>query len=245
MPEFDTLFWVMGAMSLAAGLMRGFAGFGSALMLSPLLSLYYGPVAAVLIIGIMEIAVSVQLLPRAVKEAQWPLVVPVTGSAILFMPLGVWLLSVLDGQLISTFIAVIVLMFVVALASGWRYSGNQPLPATLGVGAICGTLISSTSIGGPPFLIYMMAGKQTAQQVRANIIIFFAVLEIIIPFMLWAGGQFDWGLFIQGAFYCPTYLLGAWIGSRLFRESSEKIYRRIALMILSVIAIYGLVTPLL
>ena len=81
MPEFDTLFWVMGAMSLGAGLMRGFAGFGSALMLSPLLSLYYGPVAAVLIIGIMEIAVSIQLLPRAVKEAQWPLVVPVTGAA--------------------------------------------------------------------------------------------------------------------------------------------------------------------
>lgn len=245
MPDFDTLFWVMGAMSLGAGLMRGFAGFGSALMLSPLLSLYYGPVAAVLIIGIMEIAVSVQLLPRAVKEAQWPLVIPVTASAIVFMPLGVWLLSVLDAQVLATIIAFIVLIFVAVLASGWRYSGAQPLPATIGIGAVCGTLISSTSIGGPPFLIYMMAGKQTAQQVRANIIIFFAVLELIIPFMLWAGGQFDWGLFIQGAFYCPTYLLGAWLGSRMFRESSETLYRRIALIILSIIAIYGLVTPLL
>jgi uncharacterized membrane protein YfcA len=245
MPEFDTLFWAMGAMSLAAGLMRGFAGFGSALMLSPLLSLYYGPVAAVLIIGIMEIAVSVQLLPRAVKEAQWPLVIPVTASAIVFMPLGVWLLTVLDGQVLATIIAIIVLIFVFVLASGWRYSGAQPLPATLGIGAVCGTLISSTSIGGPPFLIYMMAGKQTAKQVRANIIIFFAVLELIIPFMLWAGGKFEWGLIIQGAFYCPTYLLGAWLGSRMFRESSETLYRRIALIILSVVAIYGLVTPLL
>lgn len=245
MPEFDTLFWVMGAMSLGAGLMRGFAGFGSALMLSPLLSLHYGPVAAVLIIGIMEIAVSVQLLPRAVKEAQWPLVIPMTGSAILFMPLGVWLLTVLDGQFISTTIAIIVLVFVLVLASGWRYAGGQPLPATLGIGAICGTLISSTSIGGPPFLIYMMAGKQTALQVRANIIVFFAVLEVIIPFMLWAGGKFDWGLFTQGAFYCPTYLLGAWLGSRMFRASSEALYRRIALIILSIIAIYGLLAPLL
>lgn len=245
MPEFDTLFWAMGAMSLAAGLMRGFAGFGSALMLSPLLSLYYGPVAAVLIIGIMEIAVSIQLLPRALREAQRPVVVPVTAAAVLMMPLGVVILNVVDGQTIATIIALIVLAFVAVLASGWRYAGAQRLPYSLGVGAVSGVLISSTSIGGPPFLIYMMAGQQTAQQVRANIIVFFAVLELIIPFVLWAGGKFDWGLFIQGGFYCPTYMLGAWIGSRLFRESSETLYRRIALVILTAVAAYGLIVPLL
>lgn len=245
MPEFDTLFWVMGAMSLAAGLMRGFAGFGSALMLSPLLSLHYGPVAAVLIIGIMEIAVSIQLVPRAMKDAEWPFVIPVTGAAILGMPLGVWALNVIDPRAIATFISLLVLGFVVVLASGWRYSGRQRLPVTLGIGGVCGALISSTSVGGPPILIYMMAGHQTAKQVRANIIIFFAVLEAIIPFVLWAGGKFDWGLFIQGGFYCPTYMLGAWLGSRMFRESSEILYRRIALVILTVIAAYGLITPLL
>ena len=199
MPELDALFWIMAGFAAMAGLMRGFAGFGSAMVLSPLLAHFYSPATAVLAIAVMEVAVSVQLVPKALPDVQWRFVGPVTLAALLGMPLGIWALVAVDPEIIARFVAGLVLAFVLVLASGWRYSGRQRLPVTLGIGGICGALISSTSVGGPPILIYMMAGHQTAKQVRANIIIFFAVLEAIIPFVLWAGGKFDWGLFIQGA----------------------------------------------
>jgi len=240
MPDFDTLFWVMVAMSFGAGLMRGFAGFGSAMMLSPILSLYMGPAAAVLIIAVMEVAVSVQLVPKTVRDVNWSLLLPVVIPALICMPLGVWLLYVVDGGLLSNAIAVIVLGFVIVLASGWRYHGRRYLPVTIGIGGLCGTLISSTSVGGPPFLLYMMAGQESARQVRANIITFFAILEVVTPVMLWFGGKFVMGFFVMGLFLCPPYLIGAWAGSRLFRESSEKLYRRVALALLTCVALYGL-----
>ncbi|WP_416898026.1 MAG: sulfite exporter TauE/SafE family protein [Minwuia sp.] len=245
MPEIDTLFVVMAAAAFGAGLMRGFAGFGSAMVMSPLLSLYYGPVAAVMAIAIMEVVVSVQLVPKVLKHVEWPLLLPATLAAFVGMPLGVWALVAIDGQAIALFISGLVLLFVLVLASGWRYSGNRPLPATLGIGTLCGALITSTSVGGPPLLIYMMAGQSAAQQVRANIIVFFAILEVITPFALWIGGRFDAAHLVMGALFCPTYLVGAWIGTRLFRQSSEALYRRVALILLSLIAVYGLAAPLL
>ncbi len=241
-PEFDTLFWVMGAMSFAAGLMRGFAGFGSAMMLSPLFALYLGPAAAVLIIAIMEIAVSVQLVPKTVKDVNWGLLLPIVIPALICMPLGVYALTVIDGDIIAKFIAAIVLVFVLVLASGWRYTRRRYMPVTIGIGGICGVLISSTSVGGPPFLLYMVAGQESAKEVRANIISFFAILEVVTPLMLWLGGAFVMDFFVLGLFFCPPYLIGAWVGARLFRESSELLYRRVALALLTCVALYGLLS---
>jgi len=38
----------------------------------------------------------------------------------------------------------------------------------------------------------------------------------------------------------PVFMIGAWIGGRLFRQSSEALYRRVALLILMAIGIFGI-----
>lgn len=240
MPELDALFWIMTGFAAMAGLMRGFAGFGSAMVLSPLLSHYYSPAAAVLAIAVMEIAVSVQLIPRALPDVQWRFVGPATVAALAGMPLGIWALVAVDPDLIARFVAGVVLAFVLVLASGWRYGGPKRLPVTAAVGLSSGALLTSTSVGGPPVLIYMMAGDDPARRVRANIILYFAMLEVIAPFALWLGGAFVTEYAVLGALFCPAYMAGAWLGGRLFRESSERLYRRVALVFLSAIAVYGL-----
>ncbi|PJK31316.1 sulfite exporter TauE/SafE family protein [Minwuia thermotolerans] len=240
MPEFDALFWIMAGFAAMAGLMRGFAGFGSAMVLSPLLAHFYGPATAVLAIAVMEVAVSVQLVPRALPDVQWRFVGPVTLAALVGMPLGIWALVTVEPEIIARFVAGLVLLFVLVLAVGWRYRGPKRLPVTIGVGAASGALLTSTSVGGPPVLIYMMAGDDPARRVRANIIVYFAILEAITPFALWLGGAFIAEYAVLGALLCPPYLAGAWLGGRLFRQSSERLYRRVAMVFLSAIALYGL-----
>lgn len=240
MPEFDLLFWIMAGFAAMAGLMRGFAGFGSAMVLSPLLSLYYSPATAVLAIALMEVVVSIQLIPRALPDVQWRFIGVASAAALVGMPLGVWALLVVDASLLAKFVAAVVLVFVLILASGWRYRGPKRPPVTAGVGAAAGALLTSTSVGGPPMLIYMMAGQDDARAVRANIIMFFAIAEFVTPFALWLGGAFVAKYLVLGALLCPPYLIGAWAGGRLFRASTERVYRRVALVFLGAIAIYGL-----
>ncbi|MDH5749890.1 MAG: sulfite exporter TauE/SafE family protein, partial [Rhodospirillales bacterium] len=51
------------AVAAAAGLMRGFAGVGSGMLMAPIFAVLFGPVATVAIIICMEIIVTAQLLP--------------------------------------------------------------------------------------------------------------------------------------------------------------------------------------
>ncbi|MDZ7712915.1 MAG: hypothetical protein U5L06_07280 [Rhodovibrio sp.] len=52
------------------GIVRGFSGFGSAMLLVPSLSALYGPQVAIPMLGVMELAVGGQLLPRAIRSAE-------------------------------------------------------------------------------------------------------------------------------------------------------------------------------
>lgn len=238
--EMDVTFVVAVVLAAAAGLMRGFAGFGSAMVLSPILAIFYGPAQAVLMIAAMEIVVSVQLVPRALADVQWRFLMPLVAAALVGMPLGAWVLATADPELIARAIAGVVLAFVVVLAIGWRYQGPKRLVPTLGVGGAAGALLTSTSVGGPPVLLYMLSGQDPARTNRANIILFFALTELVTPLFLHLQGLFAWTTVLQALALCPAYLAGAWAGGRLFRASSEMLYRRVALVFLAAIAIYAL-----
>ena len=138
------------AVAGAAGLVRGFAGFGSGLMMVPVLALVFGPKAAVPIVVILEIAVSVQLLPRARGDVEWRFVGIMAAGAFLTMPLGVYFLASMDAELMSRLIAINVIVAVILLASGWRYNGPRPAWLTMIVGAISGVFVAATTLGIPP-----------------------------------------------------------------------------------------------
>jgi len=129
------------AVAVAAGLMRGFAGVGSGMFMAPFFAVLYGPVATVGIIILMEIVVTAQLLPGTYRDINWRVIGPMGAMAALFMPLGTWVLVSNDPDLIARITAGVVLVSALVLLTGWRYTGNKPLPATMGVGALSGTLM--------------------------------------------------------------------------------------------------------
>lgn len=52
----------------AAGLMRGFAGVGSGMLMAPFFVVLFGPVETVAMIIIMEVVVTAQLLPGVHRD---------------------------------------------------------------------------------------------------------------------------------------------------------------------------------
>lgn len=237
---FDHRFAIAAGVALAAGLMRGFSGFGSAMMLSPVYAILYGPAAMVAIITIMEMAISFQLAPSVRRNVQWDFVVPVSLAALVCMPAGLYLLTTLDPQLLTRGVAGVVLLFVLVMLSGWRYHGPKVLPITVVVGALSGVLLATTSMGGPLVLIYMLTGPDKAVTNRANIIFYFLIIESgLVALMLWLD-LFAPATAVRAFALVPVYLLGGWLGARGFRMSSEKLYRRVALAVLTAVALFGL-----
>ncbi len=233
------LFAALGV-AAAAGLMRGFAGVGSGMLMAPVFAILFGPVQTVAIIVLMEIVVTGQLLPGVRREIDWKLIAPMGVAAALLMPVGSWLLVSLDPDLIARGIALVVVAFSVVLMTGWRYEGGKKLWATLGVGAVSGVLMASTSLGNPPVMAYLLSGRDAAATNRANFTGYFAVTLVALIALMAATGLIDVDALLTAAILLPVFMAGAWAGSRLFRRSSEALYRRVALGILFCVGLYGL-----
>ena len=146
------LLWA-APVALMAGLMRGFAGFGSGMLMAPFFIHLFGPVSTIILITVLEMVVTVQLLPSVYRHIDWSLVLPMGTAAALAMPAGTTLLLTLNPRTVSICIGVIIILFCLALIKGWRYRGHRPWSLTAGIGALSGILMALTSLGNPPVVL--------------------------------------------------------------------------------------------
>jgi uncharacterized membrane protein YfcA len=215
-----------------AGLMRGYSGFGTAVLLAPAYSVLWGPRVGVPVMLAMELAVSLQLLPKAFGDADRRVMLPIGAAAVVCTPLGAFILLTADQDTLRRFIGGLVLVFGMLLMSGWRYRGSRPLPLNLAVGTAAGMLKGATGISGPPVILYLLSGPEEARRHRANLILFFALIAVISVIPPALGGLMGWGVAARVALLLPVLLLCVPIGARLFHVVPERFYRRLALVFL-------------
>jgi hypothetical protein len=136
MPEMINLFGLSVALDMqlvilfaivfVAGIIRGFLGFGSALLTVPALSMLYGPAQAVVIGVLIEIPTSLGLLPVAIRESERRTVWSMLLTFVVFVPVGALLLKAVDPELMKTVISFLVLAMVgiIALQDRAGYDRN-------------------------------------------------------------------------------------------------------------------------
>jgi uncharacterized membrane protein YfcA len=236
-----TALFIAIVISAAAGLMRGFAGMGSGMLMAPFFVYLFGPVQTVAIIIMMELVVTAQLMPSVFRDINWKVILPMGAVAALFMPVGSWLLVTTDPKIIGYAIAALVTVFSLVLLTGWRYQGRKPLPVTLGVGAISGVLMALTSLGNPPVMLYLLSSQDSAATNRANFTGYFAITLLALIAIMTVSGLITISEITTTLWLLPLFIFSAWIGSRLFRKANETLYRRIALGILLCAGVYGLI----
>ena len=220
-----------------AGVMRGFSGFGAALIVSPVLALIVGPRTAIPAILIVMTLTSIQLVPRAWKDTSWPTVLPLSAGATLGLPMGIWILIAVDPQIMRRAISAIVVVFAVLVLVGWRFRGKVGPLISGAVGVVSGLISGAAAAGGPPVVMFLLAGPESAARNRAAIILFFFLTQIAGIFIFWASGLLTYRALWVAVPMVPTMLIGTWIGERLFGKASDILYRRIALGILLAIGL--------
>lgn len=228
----DWRIWVAAAITAVAGIMRGYSGFGTAVLLAPAYSVLWGPRIGVPVMLLLELFVSMQLLPKALGHADRRVILPIGAAAVLFTPVGAFILLTADQDLLRRFIGGFVLVFGLLLMSGWRYHGSRPLPLNLAIGTTAGLLKGATGISGPPVILYLLAGPEEARRHRANLILFFATISVISVIPPALGGLMGWAVLAKLLLLLPVLLLCVPVGARLFHVIPEGWYRRLALIFL-------------
>lgn len=235
----DPRFPIAIGIAALAGLVRGFSGFGSALIYVPLISAVYGPRVAAPTLLLIDTISSLPFAIHAMPQCNWREVTPVTSAGAVALPLGVAALVYVDPLILRWFISALVLIAVTALAAGWRYRGRPTLAASLGVGVVAGFGGGAVQIGAPPLLVYWLGGQNSAATVRANIMVYFIMQGTLSVLAYIYGGLFTaQTLALSILFGVPFAVLLA-VGARWFHGTSDQLYRRVAYII---IAVSGLIS---
>lgn len=218
--------------TVVAGLMRGYAGFGTAVILAPIFATLWGTLEGVPVMLMMELLISAQLLPKAWHEADRRVVFPLGGAALLTMPLGTYALFALEQDTLRRLIGGVVLVFGFALMGGWRYHGSRPLWLNAAVGGVAGLLKGATGMSGPPVILYLLSGSEEARMHRANLIVFFAIIAIASVVGPFLAGLIDLRSLARLAVVLPVMLLSVPIGVRAFHVVPVRLYRPFAMAVL-------------
>jgi uncharacterized membrane protein YfcA len=217
----------------AGGLIRGFSGFGSALIHAPMLSWIWGPQVGVPVTALVEVGPVLLLAPTAFRESHartvWALGLP----AVVLMPLGALILVSVPPDDMRRAIAVIVLVLVAILWTGWRYRGPRGTGPAIGIGMLGGTLAGAAGVAGPPAILYMMASGDPPALIRANLIGYFAIILFGLVATFTYEGLIDVAIVWKVAVLTAPFVIGTWIGTKLFPLASERTFRNIALVMLA------------
>jgi uncharacterized protein len=235
--------WTVGWLGIAAavaGLVRGLSGFGSAMIFVPIASALTSPPTAIVLLFVTDTLLTLPMVARASRRCAWREVFPLAAGAACTAPVGVWLLVVVDPTLMRWVISSLILVLVAVLASGWRWRRRPNRPATVAVGGASGLTGGMTGLGGPPVILFWMAGDDQPATVRANIIVF---LTFTGAFNL--VGYVVSGLITEervglGLVLVPAYGLALLLGAWLFRFATPRFFRALAFGLCALAALSGL-----
>lgn len=224
----------------AAGLVRGFTGFGTALIFMPVAASVLDPAAAILVMVFTGMAVWPVLIPRAWGTANRGEVAAMGMAAILATPLGVALLTRVSEDAVRWALTAAATVTLAALVTGWRYRGEVGLPGKLGIGAAGGVLGGATGLAGPPVILFYLAGPESAARIRANTILFLCILDLSIAANLLVQTEIGgFGIWLGVALAVP-YVLTTALGQRLFDPAREGAYRLAAYALIGAAIVLGL-----
>jgi uncharacterized protein len=231
---------VAGAASLG-GFVRGFAGFGGALIFVPLATIAIEPALAILVICVLELPAALWLLRKLWSIVRLREILAIALGAMIGSPVGVQILLMLDSTTVRWIICGLVLLAAALLASGWRYRGTTPAAVSVLIGGVSGLAGSLAGVALPPVVLFWLSGRtEPAAVTRANILAYSVFLILVIVSAMSIRGLFTAEVISYSMIILPLFMGAAWVGERYFVGTSDRRYIHAALLICTAAAIAGL-----
>ena len=239
-----TDFFLILFVILISGFIRGFLGFGSGLITIPILSFLYSPVFAIVFNIIIEIPTTIYLTFIGAKTCKFKEISPMFFSMMLTIPIGTIFLISIDEQIIKIIMSILVIFFVILIASGWRLKSTITKYVLLISGIISGLMQGVTGMGGPSFATVLLSKDDKEEVIRGNILIMSAGIVISAVISMYYFNLFSLELLLTGIIAAPFYILASYTGSRFYNLSGKKYFRNIALFVLGLIGLATLIGAL-
>ena len=233
--------WFVIPIVMFAGIVRGYSGFGFAVIAVVGLNFFFEPQQSVAIVLTLDVLCSINLWKQAVKQADFPTLKKLIFGAILGIPIGYCILLAMPADILKLLICFGILALALLLFSNFQAFDADKTRSKIGFGLASGAGTASASIGGPMIVYYMLASNLSTQAQRATMILFFITSESLAVITLISGGLSDNTLPKAILILLIPTLLSVYIGQYLFNRKPPQSLKSFALPVMVIVALLGII----
>lgn len=216
-----------------ASVCQSVTGFGFALVMVPLITVVWAVKPGIAATVLLSLFGNLMLL----REVRGHVSVPrvgglLAGFAIGLVP-GVLIFENVDADTLRIGVGVIVLIATIAIYRSPEIDrGHDGLGLRMLSGAISGAIGSSTSLGGPPVVLYLVGRVREIDAFRATTLAYFVPSSVFIIASYAIVGQVTHDVLLMVAAAVPAVLIGNPVGGWLRSHLDAERFRVVVLAVL-------------
>ena len=223
-----------------ASVVRGFTGFGLALVAVPLLQFIMPVTDTAVFIAIINLTFSLLYYRRSrtvIKGQPLGRMALCTGIVV---SSGTFVLKFVNPAYIQLVWGLLIIFIVIALAGGVSFSIRSDASAMTMSGLFGGLLAGATGITGPPVAVILSAQKTPKEKFNAIISVFilFAVSYALVFYLI--SGLIAWETALLALCSVPALLAGLRTGDVLVARISQKTFTSVIYIVLLIMGIITL-----
>jgi len=197
------------------------------------------PVQVIAKVLVIECIAATCLVWRVRREIDWRLSLPLTLPTLLSMPIGYWLLTHTDPELMRRLISFAIFISCALMLTQWRYHTRLTQPYLIAVGLVGGVIIGASFVALVVVAVILM-GPYNRNEARTLFLFWGFAMSVWYVVLSVISGQTGLQSVASAMPAAASYFLGSWIGANWFGHSTETGYRRYALILLTVLALIGM-----
>ena len=222
---------------------QGVAGFGFALIAVPLVVTFLDKnvlISSLVIVGIFLNLILVRKIKFPVnKEIFYQLLF----SSMLAMPLGLVVLKLIPINHLRILFGGLSMIFALLICFS-RIQFQRSRIATVIIGFIAGFFQTSTTMSGPPIVLYLSGSGMPKDEFRKTLATIFLLMNIAsLPIFLF-GGALDYKGISLGMISLPFVSVGGILGNKIARLVPQKRFNLMALGTVFIIGLIGIISGL-
>jgi uncharacterized protein len=235
---------LVASIVLIAGFIQSLTGFGFALMATPLLFLLLEPKTAIVLVVTMA---SVNMLVMTIayrKDINIKRTIFMSLGSLIGVPIGTYVLIILTPMSIKLVVATVIIILSILLILNRTYYFKQFILWHMIAGFFSGILTSSTSLGGPPSVLFLLSQNITKAEFLGTISITGLILSIISILMFGSMGLITLNILQTDLVSLPALGLGFLFGTIVVKTINSKLFKNIAIGVVMLSAVMTIITTI-
>src|SRR5210317_2274045 len=233
-------FIIFALIILLASIVRGFNGFGFSAISVSGLSFILPAIEIVPIILLLEVFISIFMIPYIWNKIDWKFVVQILIGITIGSPIGLYLLKYLSPQITHLIICIVVIFFSLLLMKGYTNLKINNLVSKVATGTISGIVNGFSTLGGLPVALFLLVTSIQPAIIRGSLAALFFLTDIYAFILSFFGGIIDMTTVYRTLPLILVLPAGVFIGNKFFIKSKEKFYRKVVFYFLIIISIFGI-----